>query len=280
MGNLKSSLIKISIHLILAFSLVAVLIIGLFYIYLPAHTGKDIITVPNVIGSTIDEMNEELTARSFRYEVNLDSGYSSKYQPFDIIQQFPVPGSKVKVGRKIYLTLNRASPPLVDLPDLKYRSIENAQKVLNSYELTLGEVTYVPVFGGVFVLEMSFDGDTKYPGDQVPKGGIIDIVVSDGKGNDIFDCPMLIGLNKELAEVAIKGSGLLVGELYIEKSDSAVAKALKKLPESLTIPSIDPGEVYQQYPRPGEKSSYRDLVDIWVYLPDTTTGVSTILNAN
>ena len=83
------------------------IIFFIFYIYFPFKTNHgDTITVPNLIGMELNEIDEFLSDRDLRYEILDDSSYSSEYPPYTILQQNPSENEKVKENRKIYLTLN------------------------------------------------------------------------------------------------------------------------------------------------------------------------------
>ena len=85
--------------------IIILIILFVFYFYLPVttHHGESI-TVPNIIGLVYDDLDEFLTDRNFRFEVNEDSGYNSSFPPLAVLKQYPEPGQKVKENRKIFLT--------------------------------------------------------------------------------------------------------------------------------------------------------------------------------
>ena len=117
----------------------------IFYIYFPFKTNHgDTITVPNLIGMELNEIDEFLSDRDLRYEILDDSSYSSEYPPYTILQQNPSENEKVKENRKIYLTLNSSIPPKIKMPKIINGSVKNAQLILRSYDLKLGDITYVP----------------------------------------------------------------------------------------------------------------------------------------
>ena len=93
-------------NLILMIGGVSLIIFFLFYIYFPIKTNHgDTITVPNLIGMELKDIDEFLSDRDLRYEILDDSSYSSEYPPYSILQQNPSENEKVKENRKIYLNL-------------------------------------------------------------------------------------------------------------------------------------------------------------------------------
>ena len=58
------------------------IIFFIFHIYFPIKTNHgDTITVPNLIGMELNEIDEFLSDRDLRYEILDDSSYSSEYPP-------------------------------------------------------------------------------------------------------------------------------------------------------------------------------------------------------
>ena len=198
---------------------VSLIIFFLFYIYFPIKTNHgDTITVPNLIGMELKDIDEFLSDRDLRYEILDDSSYSSEYPPYSILQQNPSENEKVKENRKIYLTLNSSIPPKIKMPKIINGSVKNAQLILKSYDLKLGEITYVPDMARNAVLKMFIEGDSVNENDLVLKGSIVDLEVGNGLGNQIFDTPDLIKLDLEEARFTIIGSGLRLGNIIYQDS--------------------------------------------------------------
>ncbi|MEQ8811494.1 MAG: PASTA domain-containing protein, partial [Imperialibacter sp.] len=107
------------IQLALMVAIAVVFLLGFFYVYLPNTTNHgETITVPDLEGIPLDELDEFLTDRNLRFEINKDSGFSSQYPALAVLKQFPLPNSKVKENRKIYISLNAKEPPKVRMPQL------------------------------------------------------------------------------------------------------------------------------------------------------------------
>ncbi|SNS86571.1 PASTA domain, binds beta-lactams [Ekhidna lutea] len=256
------------------------IVIVVFYIWLPITTNHgETITVPDIQGMTVSELDDFLSKRNLRYEATADSSYSPDHPPLAVLRQVPKPNTKVKENRKIYVTLNAESPPKVRMPRVEDLSLRAAMMVLKSYDLKLGDVRYVPdVFFGV-VHEAKMNGRAVLEGEKIEKGSLIDLIVGDGYGNTVFQSPLLIGLDQEEAETAIIGSGLKVGKIQTTEKSLAGFDALDSLGNDiLEYRSISPGTVQQQYPRPGRRVKIGDPVDIWIYQPDTVSNTSTILD--
>lgn len=166
------------ISLLLSTGILISLTMVCFYVYLPGTTHHgETITVPNIEGMKLTELENFLT-RDLQYEVS-DSAYSAEYPPLTVLRQYPREGEKVKEGRKIYISVNRVTPPTVPLPDLIDGSVINAETVLLSNELKRGRIELI---AGPFniVKEMKYHGISMGPNTRVPKGSVIDLVVTDG----------------------------------------------------------------------------------------------------
>jgi beta-lactam-binding protein with PASTA domain len=76
------------------------------------------ITVPNLSKLTEEQVEEKLDELDLDY-VLLDSvNYKSDFPKFSVVQQDPLPGEKVKVGRKVYIKINSSGFSSVKVPDL------------------------------------------------------------------------------------------------------------------------------------------------------------------
>lgn len=243
----SNSLGGLLLSMLVALAIFFTIGISYFYIYLPSSTNHgETITVPNVEGMNISELEDFLIQRNLRYEVN-DSSYSSQYAPLTILKQYPAAGTKVKENRKIFISVNRITPPTVPLPNLVDGSLINAEAVLRGYELKLGHITYV---SGPFlsvVKEMRVGGKKVEPGIRLPKGAVIDLYVEDG-GKTEINAPDIVGFSLEDAEVIIFGSNLQLGEINVvgDTTNQSPIVILKQLPE------------------PSTKLRAGDAVEVWI----------------
>jgi beta-lactam-binding protein with PASTA domain len=242
----SSTLGGLLIHFTVAFGVVLLLCVLYFYAYLPGVTNHgETITVPNVEGMPFAKVTSFLEQHDLRYEIS-DSSYSSEYPPLTILKQVPVSGSKVKEQRKIYLSINRITPPTVPMPDLIDGSLINAEAVLKGSELRRGRIYLVR---GPFlnvVKEMKIGGKTIAPNTRIPKGTIIDLVVMDG-GSNILPTPDVIGMTLEDAKIPVLGSNLSIGKITLV-TDTIGVKAV----------------IIKQNPSPQENIKVGDIVDLWI----------------
>lgn len=239
------------LHLGIIVCLMASVVLLFFYVYLPWTTNHgQVVTVPNLVGMQQAELEAYLDARDLEYLVE-DSTFNPDKPALSVLSQYPASGQKVKVGRKIFVTLNSRQPPLVKMPNLVNRSVTNAEGELESYGLKKGEIQYVPDLQFNAVLKQLYQGREIKEGTQVPKGSRIDLVVGNGLGNQDFDVPNLVGSNYDEAGFTLSGMDLKVGTTIYEQGSGK--------PD---------GTIIRQRPEAGAKIRVGDQVDIWVAGPD------------
>lgn len=163
-----------------------------FNVFMPIYTkhGKSK-TMPNVVKKKLLEATQELENKGLT--VRLDSIYDEKYRPFEVVHQYPKGGYTYKKrNREVILTYNMSKPPLVELPDLKGRSLDIVQEQMKSLKLNIGNISYVPYPYSVFV-EYQYKGKSLSAGRKVQQGESIDIVMGSGKCAKMLT-PIFIGL--------------------------------------------------------------------------------------
>jgi eukaryotic-like serine/threonine-protein kinase len=240
-------------HLFLAATLLIILCIFYFYAYLPSTTNHgETITVPNVEGQTLSKVAEFLEQHDLRYEIN-DSSYSEDYPPLTVLKQVPVAGSKVKENRKIYVTVNRVTPPTVPVPDLIDVSLTNADALLKGSELKRGKIHLIPGPWLHLVREIKIGNKTVAPGVRIPKGTTIDLVVMDGGSKDL-PAPDVVGMSLEDAKIPLLGSNLSIGKITLV-GDTTGGKAV----------------ILKQNPQAQENIKVGDVVDLWIGEPGSET---------
>lgn len=244
------SWLDFAIHLGIMVGLGLILLLGFFYVYLPMSTKHgDRVLVPDLTNLTVEEVAETLEDLDLRYEVLSDSAYTEDADPQVVLLQDPAPAHAVKEGRKIYVTLNAVNPPLVVMPDFTNgSSFRNAQLVLKSMGLRIGNLTYRPDLAVGTVLEQSYRGQPIAEGDSVPLGAAIDMVLAESYGRNNFAMPVLLGLTKEEAEFAITGNELTIGRITY-------------LPDT----AGEPGRVADQFPAANNGVRRGDVVRLLIY---------------
>jgi len=227
-------------------------ILFFFYLYLPAVTNHgETVTVPDLEGMPMADLEEFVGKRNLRYEVS-DSSYSAKYEPLTVLAQFPKAGAQVKENRKIYLTVNSFIPPSTKMPDLIDRSLRNAELELSSYELKRGRIILRPSPYENAVLEQRLNGNPIEPGTNISKGTVIDLVVGDGYGKRRFPLPGFIGMPIDEVLISLAGMDLRQGDIIND-----------------TGANDEPGFVYKQAPEKGTEIKVGQSVDFWIVPTDS-----------
>jgi beta-lactam-binding protein with PASTA domain len=180
-------------------ALLMIAILGYFFMHWLTFTtdhGNEI-TVPNLSKLTEDQVEEKLDELDLDY-VLLDSvDFRGDYPKFSVVVQDPLPGAKVKVGRKVYIKINSSGFSSVKVPDLIEKTYREAVPTLKALGLEEGSITYIPNLGKDMVLEMRYKGRNIKAGDRVLKSSKIDLVLGDGKAsyeegisNDSLEIPI------------------------------------------------------------------------------------------
>ena len=139
------------------------------------------IAVPNLSKLTEEQAEDKLDELDLDY-VLLDSvDFRGDYPAFTVVEQDPLPGTKVKVGRKVYIKINASGYSSVKLPDLIDKTYREAVPTLKAIGLEEGTITYEPSLGKDMVLAMRYKGRNLKPGERVMKSSKIDLVLGDGK---------------------------------------------------------------------------------------------------
>lgn len=168
-------------QLLLAFAIVVVLVFLLLqYLSFATDHGNEI-TVPDLRKLTEEQAAEKLDELDLSYILLDTVDYNKDFPKYSVVQQDPLPGSKVKEGRKIYIKVNSSGFGDVTIPDLIEKTLRQAEPTLAAIGLELGKLTYKPYLGKDMVLEMHSNGKKLKPGDKVKKSSVIDLVLGDGK---------------------------------------------------------------------------------------------------
>jgi len=190
--------------------LVVLLLLFLGSLDLITHHGKTM-KIPAVIGQSVDQAKKTLESQGFEIVIQ-DSIYNDTIPPLQVIKQFPEADNLVKVNRTVYLTINRAVAPEIDMPNLLSMTFRNAEMVLRRYGLKLGDTVFRPDFARNSVLDQEYKGESIKPGTKIQQGSEITLIIGNGVGTEIV-VPDLFGLTNLEARAAISQAGLIVGSV-------------------------------------------------------------------
>ena len=197
-------------HLLLAAAVALIIIlVTLVWLRLYTHHGQAI-SVPNLTGLTFDEADDVVSSRKLNIEV-LDSIYATDMPRGTVVKQNPEPNSKVKVRRRIFVTMNAVNPEKVSMPNLVSLSDRQATLALENAGLELGEISYKPDFAVNSVLQQKIDGSVIEEGTQIEKGSRVDLVLGMGLSKETTLVPDLQRLDLATAKAAISNRFLNFG---------------------------------------------------------------------
>lgn len=187
-------------------------------------------SVPSVVGKSFYEAEDILQNAGFSVIIQ-DSVYSDTSKPLMVVKQVPEADELVKVNRIVFLTINRAVPPSVEMPQLVGASNRSAEMILKNANLKLGGVSYKPNFAKDAVLEQIYNGSQIAPGTKLRMGSVISLVLGTGAGEQ-QGVPNLVGMTFCEARNILQGKQLEFGSIVaLGISDSCSAYIYRQEPE-------------------------------------------------
>ncbi len=210
------------------------------------------IEVPDLTDLHADQIEAILSEKNLRFQI-VDSTYMAGKQPNLVYEQDPRKGSKVKEGRTIYLSVTSSNTPKVKLPELIDLSLRKATIDLKNLGLNLGSIIMRPDIANNVVLEMQMGGNKVFPGKEVPRGTVVDLIVGIYNVDSLVAIPNLTGLNIEESRFYLSESALYLGRITYEGTITDTSKAL----------------VLRQFPEVSEEELINTMsyIDIWVAQP-------------
>ncbi|MGJ7033379.1 PASTA domain-containing protein [Niabella hirudinis] len=242
--------VNILAGIILALAIFSIVILSLGW--LTHH--DDAKTVPPLLGKTLAQAEKILTDAGFELVVQ-DSVFNDTLKPLQVVRQVPDEYEVVKSNRTVYLTINRAEPPLVEMPNIVGYSLRSAEFTLTNMGLKLGDTTFKPDFAKNTVLEQQYNGVAIQPGAKIRQGSRVDLIIGSGLGTS-FLVPNLVGLTYTEAKDLLEGKGIGLGSVIPSAgvTDTAAAFVYRQSPE--------------RYDAEGNSRSIRpgQIVDVWLSL--------------
>jgi beta-lactam-binding protein with PASTA domain len=232
------------INLLMAL-LLFVFILAFVYKWLNGYTRHgETLTVPDLRGQQVSNLKKVLEYKNLNYQISDSSIFDATLAPGTVIEQDPKPAENVKENRTIYVSITRSVAPEIKIPDLIDVSYRQAEAILQSYGLKVGEIIYKPDLAKNAVLAMQIKGYTLKPSDVISKGSTIDLVLGDGYGNTQVEVPNLFSYTLNEALFILKGSALNAGRIEYDGTviDTAAAQIYKQLPSSGDSAFISQGQ--------------------------------------
>lgn len=158
---------------------IAVILGVLHWLDVYTHHGESII-VPNVNGLPVKEAQNEFSKKNLRVEI-VDSNYVKGILAGAVLEQKPAAGSKVKIGRTIYLTINTGEAPKVTIPDIiDNSSFRQAEARLRALGFKLTEPEYIEGEKD-WIYGVKYNGKELTSGEKIPREAVLTLCVGDDK---------------------------------------------------------------------------------------------------
>ncbi len=229
--------------------LVAVVVLGflfIFYIFLPTYTkhGASVV-VPDVQKLGYKEAIGKLERAGLAVEVR-DSLYMPNLSPLTVIRQNPLPTNTVKPGRTVYISLNKAVPPMVKMPKVVDLSVYQAKARLESWKLQVQDIKRVPDIAKNAVLRAQYKGKEIKEGTEVPQGAGIVLIIGEGLKEAFVEVPDVTGLSFDEAQAKLGVAGLNINAVYDNGGGN--------------------NRIYDQYPKPqGDSVKQGWPIDVFIH---------------
>lgn len=238
-------------NLLIAFAVLVALIVGaMIFLNVATQHNKELI-VPDLANMTVEEAHAVATASGMRVDVT-DSAFVKRMKRGAVYRQNPAPGSKVKEGRRIALTINAVNPRQITMPDLIGYSTRQAKAELLSRGLVLGKLIYVQDMATNNVLRQLHNNLEIEPGAMVDSEAVIDLVVGLNSRDNVTFVPYLAGLRSLSAVEAVHDHSLNIGKMRYDDTvkdyeDSLNAVVYKQVPAASDSISVNMGSAVDLY---------------------------------
>lgn len=204
-------------HLLAALILVVVMIAGAMVFLDVATKHNQELTVPDLSNMSVEEADSVAALNDMVIDVT-DSVFVKRMKRGAVYRQNPAPGSKVKSGRRIALTINAVNAKKITMPNLVGFSMRQAKAELLSRGLTLGKLIYVQDMATNNVLRQLHDNLEIEPGSMIESESVIDLVVGLNGRDFVTYVPDVSGLKCMSAVDAVHDHSLNVKNLRFDKS--------------------------------------------------------------
>lgn len=229
-------------NLLWALIALLVLIFGSYWgLGILTHHGQEL-SVPDLTNMKVHEAKYTAEVEGLKVLV-VDSVYIRRMGRGLVYSQNPKPGSKVKKGRKIRLTINSVNPKKVQMPNLVGYSMRQAKAELLSRGLAVGKLIYVSDMATNNVLRQLYKDREIQSGTLVESGTAIDLMVGLNPEDNQTYVPNVIGLKYLRAEDVVHDNSLNIKKLNFDESvknysDSLDAVVYRQTPDGSKAPIL------------------------------------------
>ncbi len=239
-------------HIIAAVVVLIVLVAGAaIFLNIATKHGQELI-VPDLSNLTVEEAESLASSNDMVVDVT-DSVFVKRMKKGAVYRQNPAPGSKVKSGRRISLTINAVNAKQITMPNLVGLSMRQAKAELLSRGLLLGKLIYVQDLATNNVLSQLYQNAEIEPGSMIDSESVIDLVVGLNGYDFVTYVPDVVGLKRMSAVSAVHDNSLNIRSLRFDTTVKDYDDSLNAL-------------VYKQIPAPSDSIDVRMGSDVTLYL--------------
>jgi serine/threonine-protein kinase len=205
---------------LLVLILVTVVVVGVFFAYQKLNDffnrGGTVI-VPDFRGRHIAEIYR---SQPEGIEiVRRDEKYDDRHLKDHVIAQFPEPGTVVKPGKKVLLSISLGLQK-VNVPDMVGANMREVDMALMNSQLAIGDRAYV------FSDKIAPDrivGQSPLPSEEYGVNKEVDLLISLGRRPESYPLPSLVGVTLDEGKNRLKAWGFNFGRIF-SKRDPARPK--------------------------------------------------------
>ena len=235
-----------------ALVIVVVLVAGsMIFLNVVTQHNRELV-VPDFTNMTVEEAEIAAQQAGMRVEVT-DSVFVKRMKRGAVYRQNPSPGSKVKSGRRIALTINAVNAKQLSMPNLVGLSMRQAKAELLSRGLVLGKLIYVNDLATNNVLRQLCENQEIEPGTMVDSEAVVDLVVGLNSHDFVTYVPDVIGLKRMSAVDAVHSNSLNIKSLRFDRTVKDYDDSLNAL-------------VYSQVPAPSDSIHVGMGSEVTLYL--------------
>lgn len=177
-------------------------VVALFFngLLLPNYTRHGVsVTVPDVTRMSFEEAEAVLAAADLRVE-RREQRYNANFPRDVVIEQLPAQNATVKPGRRIFLTVNSGTVPMVVVPNVSDLSLRDAQLRVRSVGLQVGETrpdTIPSPYRNTVTRQQPAAGDS------LREGASVTLWYSTGLGEETVVIPDVTGMTVAQAQAVL-----------------------------------------------------------------------------
>jgi beta-lactam-binding protein with PASTA domain len=183
---------------LLVLSAAAVLVLD--KLVMPGYTRQSVsVTVPDLTNVSYADAASVLTGLELTFE-RLDQRFNPAVARDAVLDQNPAPGTPVKPGRRIYLSVNSGTTPIVTVPRVEGLALREARNRMTTAGLVVTSEVPDPIPSPY---ENTVTTQRPEAGERVDQGSAVTLWYSTGLGSEFVEVPDVVGLPTRLAARAL-----------------------------------------------------------------------------